>query len=174
MRREPIVRLGVRSLSGSLPPVAWRWDPETDILSGSIAGFAASSGDGPQATIELTHADGGIAVLDVSGGAVAGIDIVVWPEVVTAPHLAAPKDVEEGRIVLQSATRTGQVTSYELDLPLTIRTDAAERTWHMRIGEGQVVRRVRVADGFILELDDDGGLCGCWMLNVPPFPAIDD
>lgn len=173
MPRDAVVRLGVRPLSGPLPLLAWRWDPETDILSGSIAA-SAMSGDGPQATVELTHADGGIAVLDVSGGAVAGLDIVVWPEVVTAPGLVPPRDTEDGRVVLQSATRTGQVTSYELDLQLTIRTDPAERNWHMRIGEGEPVRRVRVAEGFILELDDDGGLCGCWMLGVPPFPALDD
>lgn len=173
MPREATVRLGVRSLSGPLPLLSWRWDPETDILSGSIAGSSVG-GDGPQATIELTHADGGIAVVDVSGGAVAGLDVVVWPEVVTAPNLVPPRDVEEGRVVLQSATRTGQVTSYELDVQLAIRTDAAERNWHMRIGDGLPVRRVRIADGFILELDDDDGLCGCWMLGVPPFPAMDD
>ncbi|HEX5819874.1 MAG TPA: hypothetical protein VFY20_13390 [Gemmatimonadales bacterium] len=43
-------RLSTEPLAGSLPAIRWRWDAETDILSGS---FRQLLDDGLDATIEL-------------------------------------------------------------------------------------------------------------------------
>ena len=59
-------RVTVERLAGALPAISWRWDPETDILSGTFRSSGSSRLDG---TIELTDAEGAIAVLDVADGA---------------------------------------------------------------------------------------------------------
>lgn len=165
------MRLGVRALTGPLPQLRWQWDSETDILSGSAK---AASVDGSQATIELSDEDGGIAVLDVAGGAVTGLDVVVWPEVEAIPGLAAPRDAVAGRVVLQSAVPAGRVTSFEIEEPLVMRTRGDESLYHLKVGEREVAQRVQVASRLVVELDADGGLAGCWLLDVPPFPADPD
>ena len=78
----------VEPLEGRLPTVEWRWDVETDILSG---GFRAALGDGGQeGSVELSDEEGSVVVLDVAGGVLCGLDVVVWPEVDTVPGLAPP------------------------------------------------------------------------------------
>ena len=69
----------VEPLGGSLPSIAWRWDPETDILSCAFKGNRKSGG--LTGTVELTDAEGSVAVLDVNNGVICGLDVVVWPEV---------------------------------------------------------------------------------------------
>lgn len=153
----------------SLPVLTWRWDAETDILSGSFRAPGASTLDG---TIELNDAGGAIAVLDISNGAVSGLDIVVWPEVTTSRTLLLPTSVESGRLALAGAT--GLTWSFEIEAPLVIRTNAGENIYHMRLGEQRVARVVRVADQLLVELDPDGALAGCWLVGVPPFPSLED
>jgi hypothetical protein len=46
------VEARVEPLTGSLPAIAWRWDPETDILSGAFKGNRKSGG--LTGTVELT------------------------------------------------------------------------------------------------------------------------
>ena len=153
----------------SLPVLSWRWDAETDILSGSFRAPGASTLDG---TIELNDVEGAIAVLDISNGAVSGLDIVVWPEVTTSRTLLPPSSVESGRLALTGPT--GATWSFEIEAPLVIRTNAGENVYHLRLGEQRVARVVRVADQLLVELDPDGALAGCWLVGVPPFPSLED
>ena len=51
----------IEPLADGLPSIAWRWDPETDILSGSFKGNRKSGG--LTGSIELTDAEGSVAVL---------------------------------------------------------------------------------------------------------------
>ena len=71
----------IEPLAGALPTLLWRWDAETDILSGAFKGNRA--GSGLTGTIELTDEVGSIAVVDVHNGVICGLDIVVWPAVDT-------------------------------------------------------------------------------------------
>ena len=48
------------------PTIGWRWDPETDILSGAFKGNRKSGG--LTGTVELTDAEGSVAVLEVNNG----------------------------------------------------------------------------------------------------------
>lgn len=154
----------------SLPVLTWRWDAETDILSGSFRGASMSRLDG---TIELNDVEGAIAVLDIAHGAVSGLDIVVWPEVTTSRTLLLPTSVDSGRLVLGGAV-TDRTASFEVESPLTMRTNAGENLYHLRLGEQRVARTVRVADQLLVELDPDGALAGCWLIGVPPFPNLED
>ncbi len=163
-------RFTVERVAGSLPSISWRWDPETDILSGTFRGAGSSRLDG---TIELTDAEGAIAVLDVADGAVAGLDVVVWPEVTSTRGLALPSSVESGRVVLRGP-RADRTTSVEIEAVVTIRTNPGESIYHLKLGGLPAARAIRVADQLLIELDAEDGLVGCWLMGVPPFPSLDD
>jgi hypothetical protein len=163
-------RFTVERLPGDLPEIGWRWDPETDILSGT---FRRTGNSGLDGTIELTDAEGAIAVIDIAEGAVAGIDVVVWPEVTSARGLVPPPNAESGRVVLRGP-RADRMTSVEIESVLTMRTNAGESTYHLRLGDAVTSQVVRVADQLLVELDDADALVGCWLLGVPPFPSLDD
>jgi ribosomal 50S subunit-recycling heat shock protein len=160
----------VERVTGALPSIAWRWDPETDILSGTFRNSGSSRLDG---TIELTDAEGAIAVLDVADGAVAGLDMVVWPEVTSTRGLSLPSNVETGRVVLRGP-RADRTTSVEIESVLTVRTNPGESLYHLKVGGSPAARAVRVADQLLVELDTEDALVGCWLMGVPPFPSLDD
>ncbi len=163
-------RFTVERAPGAIPSISWRWDPETDILSGTFRGTGSSRLDG---TIELTDAEGAIAVLDVADGALAGLDVVVWPEVTSTPRLALPGSAESGRVVIRGP-RADRITSVEIESVLVIRTNPGESTYHIKVGGLPTARIIRIADQLLIELDDEDGLAGCWLLEVPPFPSLDD
>jgi hypothetical protein len=162
----------VEPLAGALPSISWRWDPETDILSGSFKGNRKSGG--LTGTVELTDAEGSVAVLDVNSGVICGLDVVVWPEVTTVPDLKVPSGSAEGRVVVPSRPSRPGVASVEVDTTLIVQTNPAESVFHLRIGSRRPVELVRVADNLYIELDQNGGLAGFWMSNVPPFTAFED
>ena len=110
----------IEPLGGKLPAVAWRWDPETDILSGSFK--ASRKVGGLTGTVELSDDEGSVAVLEVSDGVICGIDIVVWPEVSTAPELAVPAQLTEGRVVVARRPSKPGISSLEVDTKLSVPT----------------------------------------------------
>jgi hypothetical protein len=162
----------VEALGGSLPSIAWRWDPETDILSGAFKGTRKSGG--LTGTVELTDPEGSVAVLDVHNGVICGIDMVVWPEVSTRSEIQVPAHLTDGRVVLPSAGSRAAVSSVEVDTTLSVETNSTESVFHLRIGPLRPVEVVRAADNFYVEMDKQGGLAGFWMTNVPPFTAFEE
>ena len=164
-------RLSAEPLGGSLPGIRWRWDAETDILTGS---FRQSVEEGLDGTIELNDPAGAVAVLDIADGRLAGLDIVVWPEVETARALALPSGAASARLVLAVPRRMRGAASYEVEAPLVLRANPGETLYHLRIGEARPARTVRIADRLYVELDADDGIAGCWLADVPPFPSLDD
>ena len=162
----------VEPLTGALPTIGWRWDPETDILSGSFKGNRKAGG--LTGTVELTDAEGSVAVLDVNNGVICGVDVVVWPEVATVGDLKVPAQLTEGRVVLPSNSSRAAIASVEVDTSLSVRTNASESVFHLRIGAKRPVEVVRVADNFYVEVDQQGGLAGFWLNNVPPFSAFEE
>jgi hypothetical protein len=160
----------VEPLTGTLPTVGWRWDPETDILSGAFKGNRKSGG--LTGTVELTDAEGSVAVLEVNNGVICGLDVVVWPEVATRSELQVPAQLTEGRVVLPGGGSRA-VSSVEVDTTLSVETNSAESVFHLRIGPRRQVELVRAADSFYVEVDQQGGLAGFWMTNVPPFSSFE-
>jgi len=164
-------RLTAEPLAGALPALRWRWDAETDILSGS---FRQTLEDGFDGTVELNDPEGAVAVLDIADGRLAGLDIVVWPEVETSRSLALPSGAESGQLVLAAPRRMRGAASFEVEAALAIRANATETLYHLRVGEAKPARTVRIADHLYIELDADDAIAGCWLANVPPFPVLDD
>jgi hypothetical protein len=162
----------IEPLSGVLPSVSWRWDPETDILSGAFKGNRKSGG--MTGTVELTDAEGSVAVLDVNNGVICGLDVVVWPEVITVSELQVPAKLTDGRVVLPSRPSRPGVASVEVDTTLSVQTNGTESVFHLQIGPRRPVEGVRTADNFYIEVDHQGGLAGFWLTNVPAFQGLDD
>ena len=69
--------------------------------------------------------------------------------------------------------RTAAVSSVEVDTTLSVETNSAESVFHLRIGARRPVEVVRAADSFYVEVDQQGGLAGFWMTNVPPFSSFE-
>jgi hypothetical protein len=162
----------IEPLSGALPSVSWRWDSETDILSGAFKGNRKSGG--MTGTVELTDAEGSVAVLDVNNGVICGLDVVVWPEVIAVSDLQVPAKLTDGRVVLPSRPSRPGVASMEVDTTLSVQTNGAESVFHLQIGPRRPVEGVRAADNFYIEVDHQGGLAGFWLTNVPAFQGLDD
>ncbi len=164
------VETKVEPLTGPLPAVEWRWDTETDILSGGFAGPAGGSGF--EGSVELTDEEGSVVVLDVAGGVLRGLDVVVWPEVDTVPGLAPPANPRHGRVVVPGRPARQGVSAVEVDTTLSVSATPDERTVHIRIGTRREVEVVRVADRFYVELDHGRRLAGFWLTEVPPFSPL--
>ena len=164
--------LGARIVerTSRMPRIGYRWDPETDILTGAIKG-GVKGGAGLTGSVELEGSDGSFILLDVAGGSICGVEVVVWPDVRTVPTLAPPADAAEGEVVLPTRRSQPTVAAVEVDTALTIETNTAESVFHVRVGPARKIGSVRVADGLLVEVDDQNELAGLWLTNVPPFPA---
>jgi hypothetical protein len=162
----------IEPLAGALPHIVWRWDPETDILSGSFKGTRTQTG--LTGTVELADEAGSVAVLDVNNGVICGLDVVVWPEVTTVPDLKLPTLLTDGRVVLPQRPSRPGVASVEVDTALSVHTDPSESLFHIRVGPRREADLVRVADQLVIEVDRKGDLAGFWLTNVPPFPAEEE
>lgn len=151
------------------PPVAYRWDPDTDILTAHLDG--AGNGAGLTGSIEIEGADGSWLIVDVRSGDIAGVEVAVWPDVAIVPELQPPADVSAARVTIPARPSQPGVAALEVNTHLSARADARERTVHFRVGAGRVTTTVRAGTDLLLELDDARHIVGVWMLNVPPFPS---
>ena len=156
--------------TGRVPHISYRWDPETDILTGSVKAGPKKTG-GLTGSVELESSDGSFILLDVVGGAIHGVEVVVWPDVRTAAALVPPPNVSDGDVMLPTRRSQPSVAAVEVDTALTIETNATESVFHVRLGPSRTTTAVRVADGLLVELDEQEELAGLWLLDVPPFPA---
>ncbi|HEY2805482.1 MAG TPA: hypothetical protein VGI92_06435 [Gemmatimonadales bacterium] len=158
---------------GKPPRISYKWDAETDILTGNVKG--GSPGDesdgGLTGSVELEGVDGSFVLLDVSGGSIRGVEVVVWPDVRTVSALAPPAQVADADVVLPNRRSQPSIAAVEVDAPLTIETNGAETVFRVRVGVSRKVETVRVADGLLVELDEKNELAGLWLVGVPPFPS---
>jgi len=155
--------------TGRVPHATWKWDPETDILTGAVKGGGKGKG-GLSGSVELEGSDGSFILLDVADGGIRGVEVVVWPDVRTVAALAPPADVADGDVVLPERKAHVAVAAIEVDTPITIETNSAESVFRIRVGPSRRVRAVKVADGLVVEVDEHGELAGLWLTGVPPFP----
>jgi hypothetical protein len=162
----------VEPLKGKLPSVTFKWDPETEILSGQFKG--AGEADGLTGTVELEGVDGSFAVLDVAGGRLRGLEVVVWPETQTVPGLAPPTAAARGHLLLPSRASQPGIAAVEVDTQMMADKSPDDSVIHLRVGARRRVKPVQVADHLMLELDGKGEIAGFWLLAVPPFPHVEE
>ncbi len=163
----------VEPLGGSLPSISWRWDPETDILSGSFKGNRKSGG--LTGTVELTDAEGSVAVLDVNNGVICGIDVVVWPEVSTRSDIQVPAQLDRRprrpavRRVARRRVPRSRWTPACRSRPM--RRRASSTCGSAPAGRS---RSCALPTTSTSRWTSKGRLAGFWMTNVPPFAAFEE
>ena len=162
------IAMQIEPESGAPPAVAYRWDPDTEILIATLD--EPDAGDGVSGTVELQGEDGSWLSLDVAHGRLHSVEVAVWPEVRTLSALRPPPEVETVRVTVPLRRPAGPVANVEVDTPLAAEADASERTIHFRLGRGSGTRTVRIARDLLLDVDAGGRLAGLWLLNVPPLP----
>lgn len=162
----------IEPLDGKLPSLAWRWDPETDILSGAFK--ASRKTGGLTGTLELSDDAGSVAVVEVSDGIICGLDVVVWPDVTTRPGLTVPAQLTDGRVVVARRPSRPGISAVEVDTTLSVFTDPGETVFHLRVGDERPVELVRIADHLHVEVDEEGYVAGFWLTGVPAFPDFED
>jgi hypothetical protein len=162
----------VEPLEGKLPKVAYRWDPETDILAVTCKGVGKAGG--LNGTVDLEGPDGSFVLLDIAAGVLRGVEVVSWPDDVrTLDALPVPEPTKEGRVVFPSRRSQPDIAAVEVDTALTVEKNQAESVLHIRVGRTRAATIVRVADHLLVELDKQARLAGLWLLEVPPFPNVE-
>jgi hypothetical protein len=157
---------------GRVPHNAWRWDAETDILTGAVKRTVKKGAPGLTGSVELEGADGSFILLDVVAGLIRGVEVVVWPDVNTVPALSPPASPKQGDVDLPTRRSQPAVAAVEVDTILAIDTNTDESVFHVRLSAQRTVTAVQVADGLIAEVDEHEELAGLWLTGVPAFPAL--
>ena len=154
-----------------LPPVDYRWDADTEILSASLR--PAGVAEGLSGSMDIEGADGAWLMLEVNAGRLAAVEVAVWPEVRTVEPLAPPTPAGNARIRVPASAIDAGLEALEVDTAIRAVADQAERTIHFRIGPSRSNRALRVAHDLIVEVDGRSRIAGFWFLNVPPFPTAE-
>jgi hypothetical protein len=162
----------VEKLDGKLPKIAYKWDSETEILSGQFKGGHKSGG--LTGSVELEGAEGSFVVLDVLSGVVRGLEVVVWPETAVVADLTPPQPKSSGQLVMPGRTSQPGVAAVEVDTHLSASKRPDESVIHLLVGPRRKADVVQLADGLIAEVDEKGNIAGLWLTGVPPFPAEPD
>lgn len=152
-----------------LPPVEYRWDADTEILSVTLR--SAGVAEGLSGSMDIEGADGAWLMLELVAGRLAAVEVAVWPDVKTVDALVVPESAGAVRIRVPSRSSQPGVAAVEVDTPIRAVADKAERTIHFRIGPQRSSRALRVGRDLMIEVDAKSRIAGLWFLNVPPFPA---
>lgn len=158
--------------AGRLPRITYRWDPETDILTGALKG-GATGGEGERGltgSVELEGGDGSFVLLDLVAGIVRGVEVVVWPDVKTVPDLQPPQGARDGQLVVPGRRSQPSVAAVEVETALSVEADPTEAVLHFRVGPSRPSECVRVAENLLIEVDEEREVAGLWLLEVPPYP----
>jgi hypothetical protein len=150
------------------PPVHFRWDTDTEILSVEIAD--PREGGASSVSLELEGKDGAWITLELRAGRFAGIEIAVWPPVRLRSVLDPPGAPADAHVAVPAVLTLGGATDVEIDTLLAVEADRRRRTYHFRLGRPRPTRTVRVGRGILLDVDEAGVLAGLWLLHVPPQP----
>lgn len=158
----------VEPSAGSPADVDYRWDSDTDILSASVRP-ADLAEKGRATALELEGDDGSWLILDVRSGRISGVEVAVWPDILTRADLAPPHAVEDGMVIVGAVER-GVRPAVEVDTTLAAEADRSEQTIHFRLGASRETRTVRIARDILVDIDRRDRIAGLWLLGVPPCP----
>jgi hypothetical protein len=152
-----------------LPPVEYRWDTDTDILTATLR--PAGVGEGLSGSVDIQGSDGAWLMLEVTSGRLASVEVAVWPDVKTVDSLTPPASAGTARLRIPSRPSQPGLAAVEVDTAIRAVADKAEQTIHFRIGPQRSSRALRVARDLLVEVDARSRIAGLWLLQVPPFPA---
>lgn len=150
------------------PAVSYRWDAETEILSVRLT-HPPGTATGAAHVVELTGTDGSWLLLDLSEGAIDGLEIAVWPSEVTTCTLRLPTEVEQVRARVAVRLAAGGPLP-ERTVPLTVERDRQGRHLRLGVGPPREGRTVQLAQSLLLDVDPLDEIAGIWLLDLPPLP----
>ena len=163
--------------------VEYRWDRDTEILSAQLAapnsrdsrdsGGSRDDGETTSESVGVEGTDGSWLILDVAAGAISGVEIAVWPEILARSALSPPAAVEDADARLTTKGPRGGLASLETETHLIAEADGDQRTFHFRLGSpaARPARTIRLGRDLLLDVDDKSHISGLWLLNVPPCPT---
>src|SRR3989442_8864591 len=123
----------IEPLTGKLPKVSYRRDPELDILSVACKGTGKATG--LNGTVDLEGGDGSFVVIDVAGGCIHGVDIVTWPDDIrTLDDLAIPEPAQDGRVVFPGRKSQPPGAAVGVGTPLTVEKKQSQAGLHIPLG----------------------------------------
>lgn len=163
------VAVQLEPAAGTPPAVEYRWDADTDILTATLNGAAASGG--MSGSVGLQGSDGSWVILDIAAGHIRGIEVAVWPDVHKHRSLAPPTTIEDALVVIPSRVSQPGVASLEVEASLMAESDEHKKVFHFRVGKRRDVRTVRLGRDMLLDVDPQSRIAGLWLLNVPPSPS---
>jgi len=155
-------------LQSSLPRVEFRWDFDTEILSGSLSG--ANTDGELQGVIEMGGPGGSFMSLGLAGPVITGLEVVVWPQSESVTKLAPPASKQQGQLKIYPDADERTKGVVELKVPLGCEKNSDKSIIHIVVGNPRTVESITVADNLLAEVDSDGHLAGFWLIDVPPFP----
>ena len=155
-------------LQSDLPRVEYRWDFDTEILSGRLSG--ASADPESQGVIEMGGPGGSFVSLGLAGPVMTGLEVVVWPPSESVSELVPPASKRRGHLKIYPNTEERTTGVVELKVPLGCEKSSNKSIIHIVVGNPRTVESVTVADKLLAEVDSDGHLAGFWLIDVPPFP----
>jgi hypothetical protein len=158
----------IEPLTGELPTIAFKWDAETEILSGTAADV--EPGRGLTGSIELEGKEGSVVTLDFQAGILRGLEVVVWPPVTVVDDLSPPEANRRGRLTAPARASQPGIGVVEVDVSLAAERRPDDSAVRLRVVPARVAETVQVADHLLVELDENGELAGFWLLDVPRFP----
>jgi hypothetical protein len=151
------------------PPVEYRWDEDTEILTARLTGVP--SGQGMSGSVGIEGRDGSWLILDVAAGRISGIEVAVWPDVHKRPNLTAPTVIEDAQVVIPARASQPGIASLEMDTALMAEADVKRSLIHFRVGPRRDARSVRLGTDLLLDVDAQSRIAGLWLLNVPRSPS---
>ena len=155
-------------LQSNLPRVEFRWDFDTEILSGRLSG--ASTDHESQSVIQMGGPGGSFMSLGLAGPVVTGLEVVVWPQSESVTKLAPPASKQQGQLKIYPDADERTKGVVELKVPLGCEKNSDKSIIHIVVGNPRTVESITVADNLLAEVDSDGHLAGFWLIDVPPFP----
>jgi len=155
-------------LQSSLPRVEFRWDFDTEILSGRLSG--ANTDRGLQGVIEMGGPEGSFMSLGLAGPVITGLEVVVWPQSESVTELAPPDSKQQGQLKIYPDADERTTGVVELKVPLGCEKNSDKSIIHIVVGNPRTAESITVADNLLAEVDGDGHLAGFWLIDVPPFP----
>lgn len=177
--------------TADVPPVRFRWDADTDILSAECdtpadrpapdgraivregAAVVPPDGAAESGAIEVEGDDGSWISLEVVHGRIAGVQVAVWPTVRRRATLDAPAAPPCAAFAMGGrvgpGARADAPVALEVSGSVAAETDAQERTFHFRFGPPRETECARIARDVVLEIDRRQRLAGLWLTNVPPL-----
>jgi len=162
------VRIALRDTP--LPPVDYRWDTDTDILTATVR--AVAKGEGMSGSVEVQGSDGSWLIFDVQAGQIGGVEVAVWPNIRKHAGFPAPADASPSVVTVPARRSQPGIASVAVETHLTADADTLEQTIHFRFGGGRAHRVAQLAQDLLFDIDEGDRIVGVWLLNVPPFPVV--